>query len=233
MGLQGLLPLCALLLAAWSGRFRPLRRRESIEDLPNVLDARVSTTPERARLIVDLSGPSKFAIVSLDGPDRIAIDVQAFDIKILAPADVAGKGIVSGFTVEMADTGRARTILTLAQPAQVQQAYVLDAVADQPARLVVDLIPDTADSFKARVAADLAASQAMQGAAAVTQPTDPAHTVAGDRGAAAGGDRPGPWRHRQWRERARTASTKRTSRSPSRCDLQKVLIDSGQASTWR
>ena len=147
---------------------------ESIEDLPNVLDARVSTTPERARLIVDLSGPSKFAIVSMDGPDRIAIDVQAFDIKILAPADVAGKGIVSGFTVEMADVGRARTILTLAQPAQVQQAYVMDAVADQPARLVVDLIPDTADGFKARVAADLAASQALQGAAAAAQPADQA-----------------------------------------------------------
>ncbi len=173
-GFVGFIAACAVLLACLVWPIEAYAQTESIEDLPNVLDARVSTTPERARLIVDLSGPSKFAIVSMDGPDRIAIDVQAFDIKILAPADVAGKGIVSGFTVEMADTGRARTLLTLAQPAQVQQAYVMDAVADQPARLVVDLIPDTADGFKARVASDLAASQALQGAAAVTQPADPA-----------------------------------------------------------
>ena len=144
-----------------------------IEDYPNVIDARVSTTPERARLIIDLSGPTEFAIVSLDGPDRIAVDVKAFDLKILAPADVAGKGIVSAFAVEMADKGRARTTLTLSQPAQVQQAYILDAVADQPARLVVDLIADTSDNFKAKVAADLAASIANQGVLPATESTDP------------------------------------------------------------
>ena len=146
---------------------------DSIEDYPNVIDARVSTTPERARLIIDLSGPTEFAIVSLDGPDRIAVDVKAFDLKILAPADVAGKGIVAAFAVEMADKGRARTTLTLSQPAQVQQAYILDAVADQPARLVVDLIADTSDNFKAKVAADLAASIANQGIVPVTASTDP------------------------------------------------------------
>lgn len=174
LGFAWVIVFFAVLMA---GPFSPLSayaQTESIEDLPNVLDARVSTTPERARLIVDLSGPSKFAIVSMDGPDRIGIDVQAFDIKILAPADVAGKGLVSGFKVEMADTGRARTTLMLAQPAQVQQAYVMDAVADQPARLVVDLIPDTTENFKAKVAADLAASQALQGAAAMTQSTEAA-----------------------------------------------------------
>jgi N-acetylmuramoyl-L-alanine amidase len=146
---------------------------ESIEDYPDVVDARVSTTPERARLIIDLSGPTEFAIASLDSPNRIAIDVKAFDLKILAPADVAGKGIVASYTIEMAEKGRARTTLTLSQPAQVQQAYILDAVADQPARLVVDIIPATAEEFAAKVAADLAASAANQGKVPETASTDP------------------------------------------------------------
>lgn len=146
---------------------------ESIEDYPDVVDARVSTTPERARLIIDLSGPTEFAIASLDKPDRIAIDVKAFDLKILAPADVAGKGIVASYTIEMAEKGRARTTLTLSQPAQVQQAYILDAVADQPARLVVDIIPATAEEFAGKVAADLAASVANQGQVPATASTDP------------------------------------------------------------
>src|SRR5690606_33715340 len=144
-----------------------------VEDYPDVLDARVTATPERARLIVDLSGPTEFAIVSLDNPNRIAIDVKAFELKILAPADVAGQGLVTGFSVEMMEKGRARTTLVLGNPAQVQQAYVLDAVADQPARLVVDLIPDEPLSFTARVAANLAASRANKGVAPATRPTNP------------------------------------------------------------
>jgi N-acetylmuramoyl-L-alanine amidase len=146
---------------------------ESIEDYPDVIDARVTATPQRARLIIDLSGPTEFAIVSLDKPNRIAIDVKAFELKILAPADVAGKGIVSGYTVEMAEKGRARTMLTLAEPAQVQQAYILDAVADQPARLVVDIIAATPEEFATKVASDLAASIANQGAVPPTASTDP------------------------------------------------------------
>ena len=146
---------------------------ESIEDYPDVIDARVTSTADRARLIIDLSGPTEFAIASLDAPNRIAIDVKAFDLKILAPADVAGKGIVSSYTIEMAEKGRARTSLTLSAPAQVQQAYILDAVADQPARLVVDIIPATQQEFEMKVAADLAASIANQGAPPPTQSTNP------------------------------------------------------------
>jgi N-acetylmuramoyl-L-alanine amidase len=130
--------------------------------LPQVVDARVTTTPERARLIVDLSGPTQFAIVSLDGPNRVAIDVKAADSEIPGPAKVAGTGIVSDVSVALADPGRVRTTLFLSEPAQVQQAYVLDAVADQPARLVVDLIPDAPAHFALTVAADLAASRAIR-----------------------------------------------------------------------
>ena len=75
---------------------------------------------------------------------------------------MTGNGIVSGFTTEMAEDGRARTELRLSQPATVQQAYVLEPIEDQPARLVVDLITTTADDFDARAAADLANSLSQQ-----------------------------------------------------------------------
>jgi N-acetylmuramoyl-L-alanine amidase len=146
---------------------------ESIDDYPDVIDARVTATPERARLIIDLSGPTEFAIATLAGPNRLAIDVKAFEVKILAPPDVAGDGLVSAYTVEMAERGRARTLLTLSGPALVQQAYFLDAVADQPARLVVDVIPTTQEAFAAQVASDLAAFQANQGSVPATASTEP------------------------------------------------------------
>jgi N-acetylmuramoyl-L-alanine amidase len=147
--------------------------RGGVSTLPEVLDARVTATPERARLIIDLSGPTEFAIVSLAGPDRIAIDVKSTGTKIAVPPDVAGGGIVGRYTVELAEPGRVRTVLELSTPSQVQQAYILDAVGDQPARLVVDLITDTAERFAQKVASDLAASAANQGVPPEALSTDP------------------------------------------------------------
>jgi N-acetylmuramoyl-L-alanine amidase len=147
--------------------------------LPMIVAARVTTTPERARLILDLSAPTKFAIVSLGEPERIAIDVQAGALKFETPPPPAGTGLVSGYTVEQADSARARVVLTLAGPGQVQQAYVLDAFADQPARLVIDVIQDTAEDFAKRVATDAAAATRGSAAAATTTPaTAPASPIA-------------------------------------------------------
>ncbi|WDR03437.1 N-acetylmuramoyl-L-alanine amidase [Devosia algicola] len=126
--------------------------------LPAVQEVRVSATPERARLVIDLGAPTEFAMVSLDGPNRLAIDVRADSVTAKEAGKVAGEGIVSGFSVEQAGPDRVRTILTLAAPAQVQQAYVLDPFEDQPARLVVDVIPAAAEVFAANVATDLAAT---------------------------------------------------------------------------
>ena len=135
--------------------------------LPDILGARVTTIPDRARLILDLSLPTRFATIALDGPNRIAVDVKAGSLKFDRPPAAIGPGLVSSYTVTMTGGGRARVVLTLAGPAQVQQAYVLDAFADQPARLVVDLISDTAENFAAKVASDHAA--AANGAPPLTQ----------------------------------------------------------------
>ena len=126
------------------------------QTLPDLLAARVSTTPERARLVLDLSASTEFAIASLQGPDRIVVDVKAANVSITTRSAVAGTGIVAGFSTSMAEDGRARTELVLKTPAVVQQAYILEPIGDQPARLVVDLITTTPEDFAARAAADLA-----------------------------------------------------------------------------
>ncbi len=128
--------------------------------LPSVVDIRVSTTDQRARLVLDLTGRTEFAIVSATEPNRIAVDVRALSLQFTEAPPVYGSGIVDNYTVEIAEEGRARAILTLAQPALVQQAYVLDELGDQPARLVVDFVLATAESFAAQAAADRAAAVA-------------------------------------------------------------------------
>lgn len=134
--------------------------------LPNVIDARVTATPERARLVIDLADRTEFAFVSLDEPARLAIDVRAGTFSV--PEDEgepAGEGMVSGYTIEQAAPDRVRTTLVLSGPAQVQQAYVLDPFEGQPARLVVDIIPATDEEFAANVERDRAASAQLAPAA--------------------------------------------------------------------
>lgn len=140
--------------------------------LPSVLDVRVSTTADRARLVLDLGARTEFALVSLDEPARLAIDVRAGAIKIEEQSAPAGEGLIDSFTVEQTAPDRVRTTLTLEGTAQVQQAYVLEPFADQPARLVVDIIPATPEVFAENVARDLAKSQEVR-AAVVETPAEP------------------------------------------------------------
>jgi len=150
-GLVALLGLSALAVAQDSAALPPL---------PNVIDARVTVAPERARLVVDLADRTDFAFVSLDEPQRLAIDVRAGTFSVPnSEGTVAEDGLISAYAIEQTAADRVRTTLTLAAPAQVQQAYVLDAFEGQPARLVVDIIPATEEEFAANVERDLAASE--------------------------------------------------------------------------
>ena len=150
-GLVALLGLSALAVAQDSAALPPL---------PNVIDARVTVAPERARVVVDLADRTDFAFVSLDEPQRLAIDVRAGTFSVPnSEGTVAEDGLISAYAIEQTAADRVRTTLTLAAPAQVQQAYVLDAFEGQPARLVVDIIPATEEEFAANVERDLAASE--------------------------------------------------------------------------
>nr|WP_248310198.1 N-acetylmuramoyl-L-alanine amidase [Devosia sp. MC521] len=123
--------------------------------LPNVIDARVTITPERARLVIDLAAKTEFAFVSLDEPNRLAVDVRAGTFTVQeTEGEPAGEGFVTRFAIEQAAGDRVRTVLSLSAPAQVQQAYVLEPYDGQPARLVVDIIPATPEEFAANVARD-------------------------------------------------------------------------------
>jgi N-acetylmuramoyl-L-alanine amidase len=143
------------------------------DDLPSVEAARVSTTPDRARLILDLSSVTEFAVASIADPPRIAVDVKAGSVPTVATQPVAGEGIVANFTTTIASDDRVRVELLLTTPSIVQQAYLLDAVGDQPARLVVDLVTTTPEDFAARAAADLANSIDRAVPDAVTASAEP------------------------------------------------------------
>lgn len=151
----GLLALAAAIL--------PLHAQEAAPTapvaLPNVIDIRVTVGEDRARLVIDLAAKTEFSFVSLSEPDRLAVDVRAGTFSVPEPSGSPSETtLISSYLVEQAAPDRVRTTLALAGPAQVQQAYVLDPFEDQPARLVVDIIPADAATFAANVERDRAAS---------------------------------------------------------------------------
>ncbi|VDS05911.1 N-acetylmuramoyl-L-alanine amidase AmiC precursor [Devosia equisanguinis] len=139
--------------------------------LPNVMDARLTATPERVRLVIDLAGKTEFSFVSLSEPNRLAVDVRAGTFSVPEAEGVPSEpGLVSAYTIEQAAPDRVRTTLELSGPAQVQQAYVLDPFEDQPARLVVDIIAATPEEFAANVERDRQASESIATAPAQSTP---------------------------------------------------------------
>ncbi len=138
-------------------------------DLPKVLAVRVSNSDGRARLIVDMEKVTPFAFVSLSDPLRIAVDVRSRGFPADLTGQPAGKGFVNKFALTSIAGDRVRTVLSLNVPAQVQQAYWLEAIDGQPARLVVDLIGDSAQNFAAKAELDLFASEQSQKAGTVRE----------------------------------------------------------------
>ncbi len=138
---------------------------EATGELPRVTGVRVSSTAERARLVIDLTGVTSYAFVSFIDPMRIGVDVRAAGMSGELSGTAAGEGLIGDYSVEQIGPDRVRTYLNLSVAAKVQQAYVLDPIEDQPARLIIDVVRSTPEAFADQAEADLQASIAQNEAA--------------------------------------------------------------------
>ncbi|GGA60046.1 N-acetylmuramoyl-L-alanine amidase [Pelagibacterium lentulum] len=148
--LVGFVVVLALVLAPSAQESDSVEPADGSDAVPVVLDARVTTTQERGRLVIDLSMPTEFGAFTVTGPDRVIVELRG---ELDPDADefgaLAGEGMVSSYSLAPSVVGRVRAEMVLAAPAQIQQSYVLEPFEDQPARLVIDLIPDSAANFAA------------------------------------------------------------------------------------
>lgn len=155
---------------------------------PALLDSRVTATQDRARLVLDLTTPTEFVVYTANDPMSVVIEFrgQAGTDQDNQPT---GDGLVTAYTIDAPDADRVRVTLSLAGPAQVQQSYILDAFEDQPARLVIDLVPDTTENFVANVRG---AEPEVEAAAQPAAPAelDGAQTAPGETATAADSVRP-------------------------------------------
>ena len=103
-----------------------------------VTDVRLWSGPEGTRLVLDLSGPTKFEVFSVDNPDRVVIDLQNAD---LAAKDLPdGQGPVKRVRSGPQANHGLRLVLDLAAPQKVR-SFPVGPEGSAGHRLVVELPP--------------------------------------------------------------------------------------------
>ncbi len=121
-------------------------------DFPVASDVRVAGDERKTRLIVDLDRPVNVHAFALANPYRVIVDMPQVIFAFPAKAGDKGRGLIKAFRFGLVMRGGSRIVIDLAHPAKIERAHVLDAVNDQPARLVVDLASTNRDAFMRMIA---------------------------------------------------------------------------------
>lgn len=116
-------------------------------DFPVASEVRLGGDDTQTRMIVDLSRKIDIRTFTLANPYRVVIDMPQVTFQFPAKTGEVGRGLIKAFRFGLVMQGGSRMVIDLGRPAQVDMAFVLDSVNDQPARLVLQLTATDRDSF--------------------------------------------------------------------------------------
>ena len=136
--------------------------------------ARLAGDRGRTRFIADLSKKVDINVFSLADPYRVIVDLPEVNFQMPPDLGTKKRGLVTGYRYGLFAPGKSRIVIDINGPFLVDKAFVVDERPDQPARLVVDLVPTDRMTFLAKLRD--AKSSAVR---SIPQPTKPA-VVASD-----------------------------------------------------
>ena len=152
--LLGAIPARAVLLAilclgaGYSSGQAEARPREAVAK-----DARLAGDRGRTRFIADLSKKVDVNVFSLADPYRVIVDLPEVNFQMPPGLGSEKRGLVTGYRYGLFAPGKSRIVIDVSGPFLVDKAFVLEGRADQPARLVVDLIVTDRTTFLAKLRA--------------------------------------------------------------------------------
>jgi N-acetylmuramoyl-L-alanine amidase len=125
---------------------------------PIASDVRLAGDQKQTRFVVDFDRKVDMRAFTLANPYRVVIDIPQVTFQLPNKAGEAGRGLVKAFRFGLVMQGGSRIVIDLAQPARIEQAFVLDAANGQPARLVLDLTSVDRETFLRTIALENRAS---------------------------------------------------------------------------
>jgi N-acetylmuramoyl-L-alanine amidase len=109
-------------------------------DVTVIEGARIWHGPEHTRLVIDTAAPVRHKIFSLDGPDRLVVDIADARLKGALPEANSDDLLVSGLRSGVRDGDDLRIVLDLKQPVKVK-SFALAPNDTYGHRLVIDVEP--------------------------------------------------------------------------------------------
>src|SRR5206468_2546894 len=91
---------------------------------------------------------------TLSDPYRVVVDLPQVTFNLPPKTGDSGRGLVKAFRFGLVMQGGSRIVMDVSKPVRIDKAFVVDAAAGQPARLVVDLAATDRDSFMKTIAAE-------------------------------------------------------------------------------
>lgn len=142
--------------------------------LPVATAARVAGDETRTRFVADLSAPVGYTVYVLSNPYRVMIDLPQVSFALPEGAGDKVRGLVSQYRFGPVDDGHSRIVLDTTGPVLIDKAFILNPKDGQPARIVVDLVKTTEQTFAEKSAADTASAAAEPAATAAPAEPEPA-----------------------------------------------------------
>mgnify|MGYP001817917366 CR=1 FL=1 len=139
-----------LTLPIWAVAFAAVPQPAFAERGAVAQDARLAGDRERTRFIADLSKKVDVNVFALGNPYRVIVD--AADVSFQMPDGIGNekRGLVTAFRYGLFAPGKSRIVLDISGPFLIDRSFVLGARDDQPARLVIDLVPTDEKTFLAK-----------------------------------------------------------------------------------
>jgi N-acetylmuramoyl-L-alanine amidase len=144
----GILPAAAVDSGAAADPL-PASADDARPTVPLMIDARIVGDQKRTRFIVDLTANVDIAVFTLPDPYRVIVDLPELRFGLPANAGSEGRGLVSEYRYGQISPGKSRIVLDVTGPVAVDKSFVVPPAENQPARLVVDVVPTTRTAFLA------------------------------------------------------------------------------------
>ncbi|HTV35052.1 MAG TPA: N-acetylmuramoyl-L-alanine amidase [Xanthobacteraceae bacterium] len=143
--------LAGLVLAA----DRPAAAPAALPDsYPTATEVRLGGDDADTRFVMDLSRKIDLHAFTLADPYRVVIDIPEVVFRLPPKVGEGGRGLIRAFRFGLMMEGGSRIVIDVAKPVRVAKAFVIDAAAGDPARLVLDLVPTDRATFMRNMAAE-------------------------------------------------------------------------------
>ncbi len=132
-------------------------------------NARVAGDRERTRFIADLSKKVDVHVFALGNPYRVIVDAPDVNFQMPDGIGKEKRGLVTAYRYGLFAPGKSRIVIDVSGPFLIDKAFVLEPRDDQPARLVIDLVPTDEKTFQAKLKEAKPPQPASEGAAVIPQ----------------------------------------------------------------